>query len=269
VSTDQITPNEPAAELAVASDDRVRWIEVLGDRIRVAERGEGEPVLYLHGLGDRGSVLPGMTMLDGVLVIRPDHPGFLWSEGEPASIADIVATHLALVDALGIRRLRVVGCSFGGWIAAELALAAPQVVESLTLIDPAGLVGEAPDVFALAPEVALELTVASPSVRAATRPPTPAESEALARSRATAQRIVGSTGMHDPTLAQRLGELRGDVELIWGADDGIIPVASADAWVAAVPTIRLHVLPGVGHVPPLESPAAFAAATALGGGSWS
>jgi pimeloyl-ACP methyl ester carboxylesterase len=68
-------------------------------------------------------------------VIAPDHPGFGKSDdfaeveamddlAEVEAMDDLVYHHLDVMDALGLERPHVVGASFGGWLAAELAVAA-------------------------------------------------------------------------------------------------------------------------------------------------
>ena len=51
---------------------------------------------------------------------------------------DLVIHYDALLDALELERVHLVGYSLGGWIAAELAIFYPQRLQSLTLITPAG-----------------------------------------------------------------------------------------------------------------------------------
>jgi len=105
--------------------------------------GAGEPLVLLHPLGLSSSawepVLPQLAELFDVLAV--DLPGFGRSaalpddvEPSPAALAAAVAE---LIDELGISRPHVVGNSLGGWIALELARLRP--VTSLTLLSPAGL----------------------------------------------------------------------------------------------------------------------------------
>ncbi|MDO9395427.1 MAG: hypothetical protein Q7T71_02645, partial [Herbiconiux sp.] len=65
------------------------------------------------------------------------------------------------------------------------------------------------------------------------------------------------------------------VQLVWGWEDGIIPLSYAADWTAAVPEARLHVIDAAGHLPQVERPEEFLAATGLldrepsGGSRWS
>jgi pimeloyl-ACP methyl ester carboxylesterase len=109
--------------------------------IAYARAGHGDPLVLLHALGaDRHSwdpVLDGLT--DAFDVIALDLPGFgesppMIGEPSPAALARRVAEFLTTI---GVTRPHVVGNSLGGWIALELA--AIQPVASLTLLAPAGL----------------------------------------------------------------------------------------------------------------------------------
>jgi pimeloyl-ACP methyl ester carboxylesterase len=105
--------------------------------------GSGEPLLLLHGLGmSRGTwdpVLPGLAARFDVLAV--DLPGFGASaplppgvEPHPAALAAAVAEFL---DGLGITHPHVAGNSLGGWVALELARLRP--LASVALLSPAGL----------------------------------------------------------------------------------------------------------------------------------
>src|SRR5436190_342889 len=91
------------------------------------ERGDGHPVLLLHGGGGPltvGAFAELLATQRPARVITPTHPGF---GGTPrsdslASIADLAALYVALLTDLGVREVTVVGNSIGGWIAAEMAL---------------------------------------------------------------------------------------------------------------------------------------------------
>lgn len=248
--------------------------------LRVVSQGSGVPLVYLHGTGDAGAMLPVLTRLaERYRVVRPDHPGFIESDDlGQERVADLAGVHLRLLDALAIDRFVLVGCSFGGWVAAELALLAPDRVSELVLIDPAGMPGDgsAPDIFTLGPAETLERTVHDPDRRAAVRAatPDPVVVERLGRSRETARRLAADPYMHDPALPTRAGALRMPVQIVWGREDGIVPLAYADDWTAAVPGAVLHVISDAGHLPHVEQPDEFLAVTRLlersaaGGRSW-
>jgi pimeloyl-ACP methyl ester carboxylesterase len=111
--------------------------------LRHTRTGSGRPLVLLHGLGSSRSawnpVLAGLAQQFDVIAI--DLPGFGASaplpatvEATPSALAGAVADFLA---ELGVEKPHVVGDSLGGWVATELARTYP--VASLTLLSPAGL----------------------------------------------------------------------------------------------------------------------------------
>lgn len=249
--------------------ERVQRVVLRRGSLRVITAGEGVPLVYLHGVGDDGSMLPILSRLaEYYSVVRPDHPGFLESDDmQVATVAEIAAVQLELVDSLGIDQFVLVGCSFGGWVAAELALLVPDRVISLTLIDAAGLAGDgsAPDLFSLSPEESLRATIFDPARRAAALavPRPSALTERLLRSRAEAYRLASNPLMHDPTLRERLAALTVNSHIVWGAEDGIIPVAYAAEWAEAIAQSRVSVIEQAGHLPHVEHTEEFLARSGL------
>jgi pimeloyl-ACP methyl ester carboxylesterase len=100
-------------------------------------------------------------------LIAPDHPGFGLSDDLPEvrAMDDLVYHYLDVLDRLGLDR--VVGASFGGWIAAELALHSPERVRKLVLLGPAGLrIPEHPvaDLFIMTPPQLLRALFHDPAI---------------------------------------------------------------------------------------------------------
>ena len=262
------------SDAAPAERDPVEeWIDVAGTRIRLLAAGEGRPLLYLHGTGDVGAWRAPLGILaTRYRVIRPDHPGFIESDGLPEpSVAAIAALYSALLDRLGLDDVLVMGASLGGWIATELALREPERVTGLVIVDAVGIVDPAAplgDMFALTPVEVAELAFpAGPlrdaAVARAAAPADPVTARRTERSLATAAAIASDPLMSDPTLAERAGALRVPVTLVWGAEDGLVPPAHARRWLAAIPQARLHIIPDAGHGPHTQRPDAFLAATRL------
>lgn len=250
-------------------------VEVDGARLRVLTAGSGPDLVYLHGVGDLGTFIPPLALLaQRYRVIRPDHPGFNGSDDLPVgSPADVAAVHSRLLDALGVTSAVLVGCSFGGWVAAELALREPERITRLVLIDPAGMPAEepAPRVLDMDPAEAAELTWAGADLQAAARDRAAglAGSDPTAhaydrRNRATAGRLAGDPYMCDPGLPARVAGITQPVTLLWGEQDLIVPLSHARVWTDALPAATLAVVPGAGHLPHAEQPAAFFARADLG-----
>lgn len=234
--------------------------------VRYLEAGDGPSLVYLHGMGDTGSLLPVFQELaSSRRVIRPDHPGFLFSSVGPFDSArELAHWYVSFVDRLGVTSFDLVGCSFGGWLAAELALLIPARVTSLTLIDPAGLGGNgtAPSVFTATSEESVNRTFATERMRSRAGERAPAEETAalLTRGLTAASCLASEPYMHDPSLDHRLSALGIPTQVIWGADDGVIPVVYAESWRRALPHADVTIIPNAGHLPHLEQPEAFRAA---------
>ncbi|HTV96459.1 MAG TPA: alpha/beta hydrolase [Steroidobacteraceae bacterium] len=103
------------------------------------ERGRGEPLLLIHGLGSSGAdwALQALSLEGRFRLIVPDLPGSGHSEPPraPARIEDMAQALWALCDHLRIERANVVGFSLGGAVGLEMALQRPQRVVRLALIN--------------------------------------------------------------------------------------------------------------------------------------
>jgi pimeloyl-ACP methyl ester carboxylesterase len=122
-----------------------RDVRVDGGKVRVMEAGEGEPLVFLHGWGlSPDTYRDGITRLTagGVKVIAPALPGFGGSDGPPLRGVDLPAYSrriAALLDVLPVEKpVFLVGHSFGGGVALQLATDRPDLVRSLTLVNSVG-----------------------------------------------------------------------------------------------------------------------------------
>src|SRR5882757_11557613 len=117
-------------------------ISVAGIDFDLYERGQGAPLLYLHGGGGIGLDIPFLDRLARERrVIAPSHPGFGKSSLPDwlDSVDDIAHVYLELMDRLSLTRADVIGFSIGGWIAADLATKVPERIGRLVLIGPVGV----------------------------------------------------------------------------------------------------------------------------------
>lgn len=112
-----------------------------GLSLAVLDEGDGPPVLLLHGFPDSSRLwrhqVPALTGA-GLRVIAPDLRGFGESD-RPEAVEDYritrsVADMVAILDGLGIERVRLVGHDWGAGVAWALALIAPQRVERLVVL---------------------------------------------------------------------------------------------------------------------------------------
>ncbi|GAA3360357.1 alpha/beta fold hydrolase [Saccharopolyspora gregorii] len=201
--------------------------------------GSGRPVLVLHGGGGPATVAPIVEhFAPGHRVLAPVHPGW---EGTTrpdrlGSVADLAQAYLGLLDERGLRDVLVLGSSFGGWVAAAMAVR-----------DRGGLLGDLVLLDAIGPEIAgHEISLPAPPPG---RPgPPPAAIEAI--------RAYGGTAMADPALLGDLAQVRSRALVVWGEDDQVIGTGYGREYAAAFPDARFAVITGAGHLPQVQAPAA-------------
>jgi len=230
--------------------------------VTYTDQGEGHPFLLLHGGAGSQSVRAFADLLATTRharVISPTNPGF---DGTPrpaelATIKDLAATHLALLDALDLRDVTIIGNSIGGWTAAEMALAASPRVSSVILVDAVGLtddVGPMRDFFGLAWHEVEDYSYNEPDRFRTDLDALPAAAKQnMAGNRATMLAVAGRA-MGDPTLLARLPRITTPVLVVWGAADGIVPLSHGRAYRDAIPGAELDIIDTAGHLPQLETP---------------
>ncbi|HJZ48516.1 MAG TPA: alpha/beta fold hydrolase [Roseiflexaceae bacterium] len=266
-----------------------------GLRLHYYEAGapDAPPLILIHGLGDeadtwRHVLIP---LSQQYRVIALDLPGFGRSaRPRRAYTLGFYAQSVAsLMARLGIGRAALAGSSLGAAIAQRVALARPDLVERLILVDgalpieahrPSGRLW-----WFLAPGIGeavyTSLRRSQDRAYATLRPyyadldALPAEDRAFLRERVWARvwnsgqrRAFLSTlrwlaiegAFRAPALRERLTRLATPTLLIWGGHDQIAPQALAEQMAALLPNARLHVIADSGHLPQQERPAALIAA---------
>ncbi|MGW5444851.1 alpha/beta fold hydrolase [Streptomyces asiaticus] len=233
--------------------------------LTVRDVGAGRPVLVLHGGAGPASV-------NGVVdhfaatsrVLAPTHPGW---EDTPrpewfASVDDLVETYLDLLDDRDLRDVLVLGSSFGGWIAAEMAVRdRGRRIGGLVVMGAFGPRLEGHEVqFPTAPPGPPPGEGSGPGqgsgASAPPRGPSPAALQALAA-------YAGAT-KSDPKLLHRLARVTVPALAVWGENDTVVPPDYGRAYAAAIPGARFELIPGAGHLPTREAPeATFAAIDAF------
>lgn len=244
-------------------------IEIAGARLALRRAGNGDPLLFLHGMD--GDAWPGALALlaQHFAVASPDHPGFGASDTPEwfETIHDVAYAHLSLLKALDLRGVHVVGADLGGWIAMEMAVRDTSRLASLTLVGSHGihLKGVAkPDIFLWTEAEAARAQLHDPALgEAAVAALAAADDRAIdtrLKNRFAAARLMWSPRGFDPHLAKWLHRIDVPTLVAWGAEDAVLPVAYADALATLIPGARREIFPGCGHQPQAEQPAAFAAA---------
>jgi pimeloyl-ACP methyl ester carboxylesterase len=251
------------------------FLELAGGRVHLLRGGAGEPVLFLHAAGGAGAWLPFHAQLAGAgfEVIAPDHPGFGQSDDFPEveAIDDLVYHYLDVLDGLGLDRPHVVGASFGGWIAAEVAVHSPHLIGSLTLLSAAGLrLPDHPvaDIFLMPPAklaAALfhdPLLVPPPTASSPGAAPDLDAIIAAYREATSLARFSWAPYLSNPKLERRLGRITAPTLVVAPSDDRLIPVAHARRYAALIGGADYAEVAECGHAMHVERPAEFAAVVA-------
>jgi pimeloyl-ACP methyl ester carboxylesterase len=256
------------ARLTTVADES--FLRLPGGRVHLLRGGQGEPLLFLHAAGGAGSWLDFHRLLGdlGFEVFAPDHPGFGGSDdfAEVEAMDDLVYHYLDVIDELGLDRPHVVGASFGGWIAAELAVAAPHRVGSLVLLGPAGLrLPEHPvaDLFLMSPGELVATLYHDPAVAAVMAPAKPDLDFVLAQYRdlAALARFSWTPFLSNPKLERRLHRVTAPTLVVVPSDDRLIPVAHGRRYAELIPGARFAEIGECGHAMYFERPAEFADTT--------
>ncbi len=273
----------PPRDLA---DDDSEFVEVKGLDIHVKRRGQGEPVfVLLHGFAASlytwHAVMEPLSQLG--TVIAYDRPGFglaehplTWQGQNPYSPEMQVELVIGLLDHFGIKRAILVGSSAGGSISMQVALAHPERISALVLVDPAVYHGGG------APRW-LHAVLATPQMRRL--------GPLVTRQILSRGRDLIKLAWHNPdllpqdmveyyqkpfkvenwdkalwefslasrpsALAKRLGEITLPVLVITGDDDRIVPTRDSVQLASALPHASLQVIQNAGHLPHEEQPQAF------------
>jgi pimeloyl-ACP methyl ester carboxylesterase len=258
-------------------DSNVRHLNVAGTDVALSltERGEGRPVLLLHGGAGPQSVGAFAELLASsasVRVFTPTHPGFA-ATPRPDSLESargLAVLYCELLIELGLHDVIVVGNSLGGWIAAEMALVDPTRLAGLVLVDAVGI--EVPDhpvvdFFSLTLDQVAQLSYHDPVAFRIDPDALPAPVRAAMPGNREALKVYGGATMVDPGLAGRLEEVATPTLVLWGESDQIADADYGRAFAAAIPGARFQLLMETGHVPQIETPGLLAEAITAFSGS--
>ena len=248
---------------------RAERLSLGGVELDVVHTGSGHPLLLLHGFQP---VDPGSPFVDRLgrhaEIIAPTHPGFGHSTRPPDfdTIYDLVHLYAALLERLPHERLTLLGLSFGGWLAAEVAVKAGRRIDRLILVDALGIKvsdRETPDildVFNTHPQDVIAKSWHDPQAFAP-RYDDMEDDELIARARnwETLARYGFHPYMHNPQLKRWLRNIKARTLVLWGVSDGVVKPAYGEAYASLIPGARFESIPGAGHHPEIEQPEALAA----------
>jgi pimeloyl-ACP methyl ester carboxylesterase len=238
--------------------------------LELFESGRGKPVLFLHGGGGFDPRQPFVAPLsERRRILVPSHPGFGKSDLPDwlDAVDDIAYVYLELMDLLNFSEIDLIGCSIGGWIAAEMATKSPERFTRIVLVSPVGIkVGpsdklDIPDIFAMPEsEVQRLLYHDAERMKRDTATMTDEELALIFRARETLALLTWEPWMHNPKLRRRLRRITAPVLFIRGESDGLVSAAYLDAYRGMLPNAHAMTVKAAGHVPQLEQPEAFSTA---------
>lgn len=285
------TPDTDAAEMRAKYGGSPSQFVDIGDGVTVHLRDEGPKdapaILLLHGSNaDLHTWEPWVAALTSQYrVIRFDQVGHGLTGPDPAhdySRANYVADVLAVADKLGLERFIIGGNSMGGKHALAFAIAHPDRVSGLVLVDASGgpmpqdkaakknsgggnigfRIARMPGINRLVEQITPRSLIAqsleqSVSVKSIITEPMIDRYWELLRypgnRRATLQRF---SQPHESLTEAEIAGVTAPTLILWGEQDRLIPVA-AGQWLAKVmPTAQITVYPNIGHLPQEEAPAA-------------
>jgi pimeloyl-ACP methyl ester carboxylesterase len=252
--------------MAAISERTVKvWQGKVEARVKVA--GAGPALLYLHcGYGLVWDDFLDLLAND-FTVYAPEHPGT--SAGLPDAVKplddvwDLTLFYDEVIDQLQLNSPAVVGHSFGGMVAAELAAAERARISKLVLIDSLGLWrDDAP--------IKNYMVMAQPEVEPLlfhdrTHPmrkhvfANPEDSDSIVRQ----MWALACTGkfiwpLPDKGLKKRIHRITAPTLIIWGRQDGLTPPLYASEFARLIPNSRIELVDKAAHMAPMEQPQATA-----------
>jgi len=257
----------------VAAQDKTlsAWREQVPTRVKIA--GDGPPLVFFHGA--YGLQWDGFldSLAQSHTVYAPEFPGT--TPGAPDdhkpidNLWDLVLYYYELFDALGLESPAVVGHSFGGMVAAEVAATNPGRVGKLVLIDAIGLWREdqpvrnwmAIPMAELPRALFADLNNPLAKMMAAGAALAGSGNEAVLDAQIQIMWSLACTAkfvwpIPDKGLQKRLHRITAPTLILWGKQDGIAPPVYAEEFAGRIPNARVQLIENAGHLPQVEQPAA-------------
>ena len=232
--------------------------------------GRGPTVVLLHGAGDQAGTWAQTVraLLPHFRLVVPDLPGHGASEPKagPLSIGTVVdATAQALDTLVADEPWTIVGNSLGAWVAMLITVSRPGRVGRLVLVNGGAVKADTSAItFTPTTREQARTTIQALMGPSATRAPGFVLDDLIrvCRLGPLGRLVQTSDEMERYLLDGRLAEVTVPVDLLWGVDDRVFPVAYAERLERELPAARLTLLQGCGHAPQRSNPRQFGAALA-------
>jgi len=260
---------------ALAQQPKTKQVEVFGEKINYLEAGSGPPVILLHGLGGDLShwifTVPPLATHFHVYV--PDQIGFGMSDKPLLNyrVSTLVDFLNAFCEKLGIEKPTVVGNSLGGWAAMAYALAYPEHIDKLVLVDAAGYSTKRMNEPPLTRDALMRLNPGSVTAYKDLMNEIMANKQTVTDRMAaemfetkvrkndgyTVNQFIESILRGEDFMDGKLAGIKAPTVVIWGRQDTLTSLAMGQAFAKDIPGAQMVVLDGCGHVPQIECAPAF------------
>lgn len=249
----------------VASRTETIALRQCGVEAKVKIAGTGRPLVYLHTAS--GPVPDPFVdaLTEHFTVYAPDHPGTGATARESIyaveTLWDLVLIYDELLSALGLDDVLLMGASFGGMMACEIAAHRPERIAKVVLLDPIGLWRDDRPVtpyMMLAPHELVATLFRDPGSQLAQQLfALPSDPKAAATIIADSIWALGCTGkfvwpIPDKGLDRRLHRITAETLIVWGAEDRMISADYAGEFAARIDRSSVQIIPEAGHLPQWE-----------------
>lgn len=249
-----------------------KFVTVFGAKIRYLEAGDvAKPkVILLHGLGANADSWQPTPLVSSIValsakyhVIAPDQVGF--GKSDKPFLKYRVGTYADFLDKfmseLKIEKASMVGNSLGGWVGGLMAVKYPNRVEKLILVDAAGLEPATIDfnkIYQLNNSTRdeiranLKLIFANPAFHNEAFVDQFMTSRVMTNDGNTINALIESIKRKEDFLDSELGKIKKPTLIIWGKQDGLLPVSDAEKFNKGILGSELVIVDQCGHVPQFE-----------------